>query len=78
VLKNRAQVVIDTLNGTDQIGTVDLVTLMKDLELALKQAQNSGMEMSISEATLRSYTLAVDAGLGSFDGSSLTRYLMRG
>lgn len=78
VLKNRAQVVIDTLNGTDQIGTVDIVTLMKDLELAITQASDSGVEMSISEATLRSYASAVDAGLGSFDGSSLTRYLMRG
>lgn len=78
VLKNRAQVVIDTLNGTDQIGTVDVVTLMKDLELALTQAATSGVDMSISEATLRSYASAVDAGLGSFDGSSLTRYLMRG
>jgi 3-hydroxyisobutyrate dehydrogenase len=78
VLRNRAQVVIDTMNGTDQIGTVDLATLMKDLELALKQAENSGVEMSISEATHRSYASAVNAGLGSFDGSSLTRYLMRG
>jgi 3-hydroxyisobutyrate dehydrogenase len=76
VLKNRAQVVIDTLNGTDQIGTVDLETLRKDLELALRQAGNSGVSMSISEAARDSYAAAVEAGLGHFDGSSLTRYLL--
>lgn len=76
VLKNRAQVVIDTLNGTDQIGTVDIETLRKDLELALRQAGNSGVSMSISEAARDSYAAAVEAGLGHFDGSSLTRYLL--
>ena len=74
VLKNRAQVVIDTLDGTDQIGTVDIETLRKDLELALQQAANSGVSMSISEATRDAYDAAVEAGLGHFDGSSLTRY----
>jgi 3-hydroxyisobutyrate dehydrogenase len=77
VLRNRAQVVIDTLNGTDQKGTVDIATLMKDLELALQQARRSGTDMSISEAAHVSYLSAVDAGLGSFDGASLTRYMMR-
>ena len=75
VLKNRAQVVIDTLNGTDQIGTVDIETLQKDLELALKQAKKSGISMSISEATRDAYTEAVAPKLSAFDGSSLTRYL---
>ena len=75
VLKNRAQVVIDTLNGTDQIGTVDIETLQKDLELALKQAKKSGISMSISEATRDAYTEAVASTLSAFDGSSLTRYL---
>lgn len=75
VLKNRAQVVIDTLNGTDQIGTVDIETLQKDLELALKQAKKSGISMSISEATRDAYTEAVASKLSAFDGSSLTRYL---
>jgi len=74
VLKNRAQVVIDTLDGTDQIGTVDIETLRKDLDLALQQAANSGVSMSISEATRDAYDAAVEAGLGHFDGSSLTRY----
>ena len=75
VLKNRAQVVIDTLNGTDQIGTVDIETLQKDLELALKQAKKSGISMSISEATRDAYTEAVASKLSAFDGSSFTRYL---
>lgn len=78
VLKNRAQVVIDTLNGTDQIGTVDIETLRKDLDLALRQAENSGVSMSVSEAARDSYTAAVDAGLGRFDGSSLTKFLSNG
>lgn len=75
VLKNRAQVVIDTLNGADQIGTVDIETLRKDLDLALRQAGNSGVSMSVSEAVRDAYDAAVEAGLGHFDGSSLTRYL---
>ena len=75
VLKNRAQAVIDTVNGTDQIGTVDIETLQKDLELALKQAKKSGISMSISEATRDAYTEAVASKLSAFDGSSLTRYL---
>ena len=45
VLKNRAQVVIDTLNGTDQLGTVDIETLAKDLELAVHQAGLSGADL---------------------------------
>lgn len=75
VLKNRAQVVIDTLNGTDQPGTVDIETLHKDLDLALRQAGNTGISMTISEATRDAYGAAIEAGLGHFDGSSLTRYL---
>lgn len=75
VLKNRAQVVIDTLNGTDQIGTVEIGALLKDLKLALRQAENSHISMSISEAAHDAYNVAVEAGLGQFDGSSLTKYL---
>jgi len=74
VLKNRAQVVIDTLNGTDQIGTVDIATLLKDLELALRQAEKSGAAMPLSLAARDSYAAAIDAGLGHFDGATLTRY----
>ena len=77
VLKNRAQVVIDTLNGADQPGTFDIDGLAKDLELALRQAAQFGRTMPLSEATLRSYTEAQEAGLGGFDGASLTRHLSR-
>lgn len=75
VLKNRAQIVIDTLNGTDQIGTVDIATLLKDLDLGLRQAEQSGAQMALSKATRDSYAKAIDAGLGHFDGATLTRYL---
>ncbi|MGJ8570292.1 MAG: NAD(P)-dependent oxidoreductase [Hoeflea sp.] len=75
VLKNRAQVVIDTLNGTDQPGTFDIAGLAKDLELALRQAQLTGRPMPLSEETRKSYAEALVAGLGGFDGASLTRHL---
>ena len=42
VLKNRAQVVIDTLSGTDQPGTFDIAGLSKDLNLALRWAKAGG------------------------------------
>jgi 3-hydroxyisobutyrate dehydrogenase len=75
VLKNRAQVVIDTLNGTDQPGTFDIAGLAKDLDLAMKQAALSGRSMPLAQATRKSYADALSAGLGGFDGASLTRYL---
>jgi 3-hydroxyisobutyrate dehydrogenase len=75
VLKNRAQVVIDTLNGTDQPGTFDIAGLAKDLDLALRQAALAGRAMPLSEAASKSYAEALDAGLGRFDGASLTRHL---
>ena len=75
VLKNRSQVVIDTLNGTDQVGTVDIETLRKDLDLALRLAEKSRISMTVSQAARDAYDAAVEAGLGHFDGSSLTRYL---
>lgn len=76
VLKNRAQVVIDTLNGTDQPGTFDLAGLMKDLGLALEQAALKGAPMPVSEAVRESYRQALAEGLGGFDGASLTRFLL--
>lgn len=76
VLKNRAQVVIDTLNGTDQPGTFDIAGLAKDLTLALKQAEATGQSLPLSQDALASYRAALDAGLGRFDGSSLTRHLL--
>ncbi|WP_109669144.1 NAD(P)-dependent oxidoreductase [Roseicyclus mahoneyensis] len=76
VLKNRAQVVIDTLNGTDQPGTFDIAGLAKDLALALKQAESMGQTLPLARGALDSYRTAQDAGLGRFDGSSLTRHLL--
>lgn len=78
VLKNRAQVVVDTLNGTDQPGTFDIAGLAKDLDLALRQAGLAGKPMPLSEAARESYREALAAGLGRFDGASLTRYLKGG
>ncbi|MDB2603691.1 NAD(P)-dependent oxidoreductase [Planktomarina temperata] len=76
VLKNRAQVVTDTLDGTDQPGTFDIAGLSKDLDLALQQGALSGHAMPFSEVARKSYARALDAGLGHFDGASLTRYLL--
>jgi 3-hydroxyisobutyrate dehydrogenase len=75
VLKNRGQVVIDTLNGTDQPGTFDIAGLAKDLDLALRQAALSGHTLPLSQETMTSYFEALSAGLGGFDGASLTRFL---
>ncbi|MEY3004906.1 MAG: hypothetical protein RLZZ491_2082 [Pseudomonadota bacterium] len=73
VLKNRAQVVIDTLNGTDQPGTFDIAGLMKDLQLALRLAGAEDAALPVAQATAPRLQAALDAGLGGFDGASLTR-----
>ena len=75
VLRNRSQVVIDTLQGSDQPGTFDIAGLAKDLELALSQAELTGKSMPLANATSGSYREALAAGLGGFDGASLTRFL---
>ncbi|MBY4891188.1 NAD(P)-dependent oxidoreductase [Rhodobacteraceae bacterium N5(2021)] len=75
VLKNRAQVVIDTLNGTDQPGTFDIAGLAKDLDLALRQAALVGADLPLSQAARKSYAEALDRDLGGFDGATLTRLL---
>lgn len=75
VLKNRAQVVIDTLNGTDQPGTFDIAGLAKDLDLALRQAALGKHSLPLSSEAMKSYAEALSAGLGGFDGASLTRHL---
>jgi 3-hydroxyisobutyrate dehydrogenase len=77
VLKNRAQVVIDTLAGADQPGTFDIAGLSKDLNLALDWARGSGSVLALSEAAKESYERALDQSLGHFDGASLTRFLLR-
>lgn len=76
VLKNRAQVVVDTLNGTDQPGTFDLAGLSKDLGLALEQGSLKGRQMPLSEAVQKSYAEALAEGLNGFDGATLTRFLL--
>lgn len=73
VLKNRAQVVVDTLAGTDQPGTFDIAGLAKDLGLALQLGQAEGAGMPLSRAAESRYAAALSAGLAGFDGASLTR-----
>ena len=78
VLKNRAQVVVDTLTGTDQPGTFDIAGLMKDLRLALDLAAAEGAALPLASATEPRYRAALEAGLGRFDGASLTRLTAKG
>ena len=73
VLKNRAQVVVDTLAGTDQPGTFDIAGLAKDLGLALRLGQAEGVDMPLTRSAEPRYAAALSAGLGGFDGASLTR-----
>ena len=65
VLKNRAQVVIDTLNGTDQPGTFDIAGLAKDLTLALCLAKAEGRTLPLAEAARAGYDAALNAGFVS-------------
>ncbi len=76
VLKNRMEVVVGTLDGTDQPGTFDINGLHKDLALALKWAGQLGVSMPISGEVQKIYARAIDKGLGGFDGASLTRFLI--
>ncbi len=78
VLKNRAQVVVDTLGGTDQPGTFDIAGLLKDLTLALQLAEAEGAALPLASVAAPRYRAAVEAGLGGFDGASLTRLAARG
>ncbi|HEV7253068.1 MAG TPA: NAD(P)-dependent oxidoreductase [Mesorhizobium sp.] len=76
VLKNRSQLVVDTLSGTDQPGTFDIAGLAKDLDLALRWAAAGGDRLPLSEAAKAAYDRALASGLGRFDGASLTRMLV--
>jgi 3-hydroxyisobutyrate dehydrogenase len=78
VLKNRAQVVVDTLAGTDQPGTFDIEGLMKDLQLALTLGRSEGADLPVASAAESRYRAALDAGLGRFDGASLARLTSQG
>ncbi len=73
VLKNRAQVVLETLAGTDQPGTFDIAGLEKDLGLALRLAAEEGADLPLARAARPCYAAALAGGLGGFDGASLTR-----
>ncbi|MGP3698475.1 NAD(P)-dependent oxidoreductase [Rhodobacter sp. NSM] len=73
VLKTRAQVVVDTLLGSDQLGTFDIAGLSKDLHLALVLAAAEGAELPLARAAEARYRAALDAGLGALDGASLAR-----
>lgn len=76
VLRNRAQVVVDTLAGGDQPGTFDIAGLGKDLSLALEWARSEGRELPLAKVVRQSYDRALGNGLGRFDGASLTRMLL--
>ncbi|GAB1363442.1 NAD(P)-dependent oxidoreductase [Rhodobacter sp.] len=73
VLKSRGQVVIDTLAGSDQIGTFDINGLMKDLALTLDLAAADGIDLPLARTTRPHYRAAIEAGLGGFDGATITR-----
>ena len=68
-----SKLVVDTLAGTDQPGTFDIVGLAKDLGLALQLGQAEGADMPLSSSAQPRYAAALSAGLGGFDGASLTR-----
>lgn len=76
VLRNRAEIVVSTLSGTDNPGTFDIAGLNKDLDLALRWAASSGARLPLSETAKESYARALSEGLGRFDGASLTRMLL--
>jgi 3-hydroxyisobutyrate dehydrogenase len=73
VLKNRAQVVMDTMKGADQPGTFDIAGLAKDLRLALELGAREGADLALAKAAMPRYEAALKAGLGKFDGASLSR-----
>lgn len=75
VLKNRAQVVVDTLAGKDQPGTFDIAGLAKDLRLALELAREAGIALPLAQQGQGRYAQALAEGFGGFDGASLSRRL---
>lgn len=74
VLKNRAQVVLDTLTGSDQPGTFDIAGLAKDLRLAISLATSEGRDLPLAQRAKPIYEEVLSAGLGGFDGSSLSKW----
>lgn len=77
VLKNRMEVIAATLDDKDQTGTFDINGLKKDLQLALDLSGRKNSNMQLSSIASNIYDNALRSGLGSYDGSSLTRYLLR-
>lgn len=75
VLKNRLDVVADTIDGTDQPGTFDINGLHKDLSLALTWAGKAGKRLPVAQTVQMTYAEAIAAGLGRFDGASLSRFI---
>lgn len=75
VLRNRAQVVAATIDGSDQPGTFDIAGLNKDLGLALRLAESAGAKLPVAEMVQRSYRRALAQGLERCDGASLARML---
>ena len=73
VLKTRAGVVAESLGGADLPGTFDIAGLAKDLSLALDLARAEGAGLPLAAAAAPRYRAALEAGLGGFDGASLTR-----
>jgi len=78
VLKNRADAVVRTLGGEDQPGTFDIAGLAKDLALAVDLAARKGRNLPLAGVAQRSYAAALDAGLGRFEGASLSRRVAEG
>jgi 3-hydroxyisobutyrate dehydrogenase len=77
VLKTRGQIVLDTLARGDQTGTFDVEGLMKDLRLALDLGTSEAVDMPLAKAAVGQYRAAIDAGLGRFDGATITRRAAR-
>lgn len=78
VLKNRAAAVIAALDGKDQPATFDIAGLEKDLALASELAARTGASQPLTEAARKSYRAALGAGLGGFEGASLSRRVAEG
>lgn len=77
VLKARAAAVVQTLEGEDQRATFDIAGLAKDLSLAGELAGRMGMALPLTDAARQSYDAALNAGLGGFEGASLSRRVAR-
>jgi 3-hydroxyisobutyrate dehydrogenase len=52
--------------------------LLKDLNLALEQAQVEGVNLPLATAAMPRYRAAIQDGLGRYDGASLTRLASKG